>query len=106
MSERYIADPVRGLIPADQFYADKYARQFAAQSGLSAPHVIGDTMPETEHPCDGKVYTSKSAMARVTKAHGCIEMGNDPQRFRVPKRVNPNRDEIRASLRRAKSRLA
>lgn len=39
--------------------------------------IMTDTMPDTWHPCDGKKYDSKSAFRRVTKAHGCEELGND-----------------------------
>ena len=41
-------------------------------------HVIEDTMAPLEHPCDGKLYDSKSEFARVTKAHGCVEVGCRP----------------------------
>lgn len=40
-------------------------------------HVIGDEMPPTEHPCDGKVYDSKSTFRKVTRFFGCEEVGND-----------------------------
>jgi hypothetical protein len=57
-----------------------------ARSGLPVPHFISDTMDETEHPCDGKHYTSKSTFRKITRQNGCIEVGNDPQRFRTPQR--------------------
>lgn len=38
--------------------------------------VIEDSMPATKHPIDGKYYESKSAFRRVTKASGCVEVGN------------------------------
>lgn len=105
MAERYIADPVRGLVPADQFYAEKHARQFASQSGLPAPYVVSDVMPETQHPLTGEYYSSKSKMAAVTKAHGYIEVGNDPQRLRPKKPALPDRKAIRASLERARAQI-
>jgi hypothetical protein len=37
--------------------------------------VIEDTMPPTRHQVDGKIYDSKSAYRRVTKAAGCEEVG-------------------------------
>lgn len=43
------------------------------------PHVMTDTMDETWHPADGKHYTSKSKFRRVTRAHGCEEVGNEKQ---------------------------
>lgn len=42
-----------------------------------AAAVIADDMPPTEHPVDGKIYTSKSSFRETTRAHGCIEVGND-----------------------------
>lgn len=47
-----------------------------ARSSLPVPMLIRDEMSETEHPCDGRSYTSKSAFRAVTKAHGCVEVGN------------------------------
>lgn len=44
--------------------------------------VIDDSMPPTEHLIDGKIYESKSAFRAVTKAHGCVEVGNDSIRSR------------------------
>ena len=54
-----------------------------ARSHLACPRVIGDGMDPTEH-VDGKFYESKSAYRAVTKAHGYIEVGNDPARLRTP----------------------
>lgn len=39
--------------------------------------VIQDTMDKTWHPGDGRIYESKSAFRRATKALGLEEMGND-----------------------------
>lgn len=44
-------------------------------------HVQDDTMQPLEHPADGNVYDSRSKFREVTKAHNCVEMGND----RMPK---------------------
>lgn len=41
-------------------------------------HVIQDSMDPTWHPCTGETMDSRSQFKRVTKAHGCIEVGNDP----------------------------
>lgn len=43
--------------------------------------VISDSMEAAAHPCDGKVYDSKSAFRKVTKAHGREEMGNDKKYY-------------------------
>jgi len=77
----------------------------AKRSDLPMPMVIGDHMSATEHPCDGKIYESKSAFRRVTKANGCIEVGNDPQRFRKPKRPRTDRMAIRETVAKAINRV-
>ena len=41
------------------------------------PYVITDSMPATVHPCDGRMYDSKSSFRTTTRAHGCTEVGND-----------------------------
>jgi hypothetical protein len=60
-------------------------RPLPPRSDLPCPMLIGDIMEPTEH-VDGNFYTSKSGFRKVTKAHGLIEMGNDPARHRRPKR--------------------
>ncbi len=42
--------------------------------------VISDTMQGMRHPITGKVMDSKSQFRAVTRAHGCVEVGNDQQR--------------------------
>lgn len=42
-----------------------------------AANVLQDSMDPLEHPCDGKFYTSKSEFRKVTKAHGCEELGTE-----------------------------
>lgn len=59
-------------------------------------------MSETEHPFDGKHYTSKSEFRKVTKAGGGVEVGNDPARFNRPER-KPDRAGIRQSILKAKA---
>lgn len=71
------------------------------RSHLATPMVMTDTMDPTEHPCDGRHYTSKAAFRATTKAHGCIEVGNDPARLRPRTRSTPDKKAIRDSLDRA-----
>jgi len=47
-----------------------------ARSDLPLPHVISDTMPETEQ-VDGKFYTSKAEFRRVGRSLGLTEVGNE-----------------------------
>ncbi len=42
--------------------------------------VISDSMPAMRHPSTGKLMDSKSQFRAVTRAHGCVEVGNDVQR--------------------------
>ncbi len=43
--------------------------------------VISDTMGSAlRHPITGKLMDSKSQFRAVTRAHGCVEVGNDTQR--------------------------
>jgi hypothetical protein len=76
-----------------------------ARSDLGAPMVITDEMPSTQHMADGCYYTSKRKFRVVTRAHGCIEVGNDPARLRRPQRPKPDRGSIRAAVARAFSRI-
>lgn len=72
-----------------------------ARSHLPVPGFITDTMDETEHPCDGKVYTSKSTFRKITRQNGCIEVGNDPQRFKKPPQRGPDKKAIERAIDRA-----
>lgn len=49
----------------------------ASVAGESSPTVISDEMPPTQHPCNGRFYTSKTKFREETKARGCEEVGND-----------------------------
>lgn len=65
-----------------------------------APHVISDTMDATRNMCDGKYYTSKAKFREVTRAHGCIEVGNEVAAITKPRQPEKlsrerRRDEIR-----------
>lgn len=42
--------------------------------------VITDTMQAMRHPITGKLMDSKSQFRAVTRAHGCVEVGNETQR--------------------------
>lgn len=75
------------------------------RSTLPAPMLSLDTMPETQHPCTGEFLTSKAKFRAVTKAHGCIEVGNDPARLRPHKKAKPDRKAIRDALDKATARF-
>lgn len=69
-------------------------------------YVISDTLDGMQGQHDGRIYTSKSKLRASYRAHGLIEVGNDPARLRTPKPPKIDRQAIRASLERAKSRVA
>jgi hypothetical protein len=75
------------------------------KSGPYRIHVISDTMSPVQGQHNGKIYDSKATLRASYRAHGLVEVGNDPARF---KRARPQTDrkQIRASLERAKSRFA
>lgn len=65
-------------------------------------HVITDTMEPTRHMADGKLYTSKHKFRAATKAHGCIEVGNDAAaQPRARKYIAPDRRQRREDIKRA-----
>lgn len=75
------------------------------RSDLPSPMLSLDTMEAVQHPCDGRLYDSKSAFRRVTKAHGCVELGNDAQRMAEREKPKPDRRSIRDAVRKAANRV-
>lgn len=49
-----------------------------------APNIIRDGMDATVHMATGRVFESKSAFRRETKAAGCVEVGDHKFKPRVP----------------------
>lgn len=67
-----------------------------------ATHVISDTMDQTRHMADGKYYDSKSVFRQVTRAHNCIEYGNETATILKPRRqIELDRKQRRDDIRRA-----
>jgi len=64
------------------------------------PAVISDTMPHTLHHADGRHYDSKAKYREATRAHGCVEIGNEalkPHRWKkMDKRKR--RDDIKRAI--------
>lgn len=73
------------------------------RSDLPRPMVITDTMDPVQSAADGKWYTSKSTIRAGYKAHGLVEVGNDPARLRVRQQRQPDRQAIRDALKTAKA---
>ena len=49
-------------------------------TGHTGAYVISDTMDALRHPITGRLMDSKSQFRSVTRAHGCVEVGNERQR--------------------------
>lgn len=71
------------------------------------PAVHSDCMPPTKHMCDGKIYESKAHFREVTRAHGCIEVGNESAHMLKPRKpVTLSRAKRREDIKRAISSLS
>lgn len=71
----------------------------AAKEENHSAYIQDDTMPPLEHPCDGRIYESKSAFRRATKAAGCVEIGNDLLGKRDKRRIPLPDKAIESALR-------
>lgn len=52
----------------------------AAPLRSAGPYIQSDYLPAMVHPITGKKMDSKSQFRAVTRAHGCVEVGNEQQR--------------------------
>jgi hypothetical protein len=84
----------------------KIAEPIGKRSLLPAPMLSLDTMPETQHPCTGEFFISKSEFRKVTRAHGMVELGNDPARLKPRTKPKPDRKTIKDAVEKAKARHA
>lgn len=66
----------------------------------SAHYVISDTMEPTKHHGTGRMIDSKRAFSKETRAIGCVELGNEAIKPRVPIPLDrgQRRDAIRKTL--------
>ena len=83
-----------GLVDADLVYGD------TEYIGL---YVISDEMEPTRHMADGKYFTSKHKFRENTKAHGCVEYGNEIPALTKPREPvkldrGKRRDDIRRTI--------
>lgn len=62
-------------------------------------HVISDVMPAMRHPITGKLMDSKSEFRKVTRAAGCVEVGNDKWPERKPIENPPVRPDLVRAIR-------
>lgn len=68
-------------------------------------YVQGDEIAPTWHPVDGQIYTSKSAIRRVTAAAGLIEAGNENIRAHQPPEREIPGDRIAEAFKYAREHL-
>lgn len=63
------------------YYFDKEGKIMDRPTDKTGPrlHVIQDSMDACVHPATGVWCDSKSEFRRMTKASGCIEVGNESQ---------------------------
>lgn len=112
MSERYckVCD---GWHDLDKPWPHNCLPEAPQRSTLPAPFFVCDTMEPVQSMVDGKFYTSKSALRATYQPSGnkegkrYVELGNDssvlsPKPFQKPR---PKREEIRAAVRKAASRV-
>ena len=52
----------------------------------SAAFVISDEMAPLRHMADGKLYTSKVKFRQATRAHGCVEVGEETKTLLTPRK--------------------
>ncbi len=76
-----------------------------ARSDLPCPRIMSDAMEPVQSMLDGKMYDSKSALRATYRANGCVEVGNDPQRFKRREKAKPNKQQIKRTLDIAEARF-
>jgi len=67
--------------------------------GSNAPHIISDSLPDMIHPITGKPMDSKSKFREVTRANGCVEVGNEKQVDRRRMDIEPMKVSIANAIR-------
>lgn len=80
-------------------------QQPPARSSLPCPLVISDAMGPVQSMLDGKYYTSKSALRATYRKAGCVEVGNDPARFKTRSKPKPDKKAIKTTLEKAEARF-
>ena len=84
----------------DRDYAPPLVERFG-----TGPNIISDCMSDTRHMADGKYYSSKAKFREITKAHDCVEVGNDSSLFTPRKPKLLDRDKRRRDIKGAIDQL-
>ena len=59
----------------------------ARSHAVALPALNRDHIEPTLHPCTGQIIDSKSKFREITRAHGCVEVGNEPLPAYTPPKV-------------------
>lgn len=72
----------------------------APKAKVSTVYIISDTMIPLKHMGTGQVIDSKAKYRQATRASGCIELGNEPIKPRVPVKLDSGqrREAIRKTI--------
>lgn len=73
-------------------------RDPVARSDLAAPMIQTDHMQMLKHPATGLYSDSKSAFRKMTRASGCIEVGDQAPTTPAPAKRPPERQEKAARV--------
>jgi hypothetical protein len=66
-----------------------------------APGYISDNMDALWHPADNSFTDSKSQFRRLTKKHGCVEVGNDISTKQTKTWIKPDKRQRVEDIKRA-----
>lgn len=79
------------LIPK-RYAMPKFPRQF--RSDYPSPQVIRDGLDDLRHPATGRPVDSKRKFSKITRDHGCVEIGTAYDNGWTPK---PEYDPVTAA---------
>jgi len=79
-----------GMVPLSVANADERGR---------GPYVISDSMQPLKHMGTGRILDSKSEFRKETRSSGCIEIGNEQSKPRIP--IQLDRRERKEAIRKA-----
>lgn len=96
----------RGFVTLDDYYQYQYLftedKRAVIGNQIVEFRFNSDTLEPTWHPADGKYYSSKKNFRDVTKAHGCIEIGNETKTLTKSRSYKkPSRKQRREDIKRA-----
>lgn len=56
--------------------------------------IINDEMPSTVHPATGQRFTSKKRFREMTRAAGCVEVGDQAMPERQPQEISGVKESL------------